>query len=556
MGATLRAGDIVGRYRIEDKLGEGGMGAVYRAQDEQLRRSVALKVLTVEDGGSEASEAEWHSRMLREARAAASFDHPNAVSVYDFGEHEGRPFLVMELVRGRTLRAFVGDEAVPLTTKLRWLADMASGLDGAHVAGLVHRDIKPDNVMVRDGRTIKILDFGIARRIAKPIDESAPTEDGGLGTLTGKGAIVGTPAYMAPEQLRLRNVDGRADQFAWGVVAYELLSGKRPFAQGGDALSVAAAVLMEEPTPLRKVCPEVPGGVSDLIERALSKAPDDRFASMREIVERLWPFTNSSESAPSSDALAHGAQSAHTAATAPRATDGRRTPILAGALVLAVVGVSWVALQGDDEAARPPSSAIVATSAAMGPARSSASTFPSAPSRDPLETTALRAPCEDLVGGPSGDRPAGCSEDHVAWCDAERAFMVCCAPGLAATPDGVCACPPGGTGDAAARASGCPAPSPDEGDQTERLQSAIKKLRQSIRDCYERGLENNPAIEGRVAVAFVLNPEGYPFQVRVVSSAVPDPEMQRCITTVFRNVRMLPPIDGHVGVTYPFVFKR
>src|SRR5262249_30863561 len=168
-------GARIGRYVLESRLGAGGMGEVYRAFDEQLRRPVALKVLLARAGDGEGTRGEWTARMIREARAAAAFNHPNAVTVYDVREHEGLPFIVMELVQRTTLRSHVGDASVPLSKRLSWLVDTARALGAAHRAGLVHRDVKPDNVMVRDDGVVKILDFGIARHASKPVDPTQPT---------------------------------------------------------------------------------------------------------------------------------------------------------------------------------------------------------------------------------------------------------------------------------------------------------------------------------------------------------------------------------------------
>jgi len=208
-----RPGDKVERYLIEAVLGRGGMGEVYEALDTRLGRRVALKLLPAD------ADAGDNQRMMREARAAAAFAHPNVVVVYDVGEVLGSTYIAMELVRGKVLRAFVGDAAIPRARRLRWLCDVAQALAAAHEAGLVHRDVKPDNVMVRDDGTVKVLDFGIARRQASRVDPSAPTavDNSAIGTLTEAGVVVGTPLYAAPEQLRSEDLDGRADQFAWGV---------------------------------------------------------------------------------------------------------------------------------------------------------------------------------------------------------------------------------------------------------------------------------------------------------------------------------------------------
>ena len=254
------------------------MGTVYRAFDERLGRRVALKIVR-RDASSERS-GENTARLLREARAAAALHDANVVAVFDVGEHDGETFVAMELVSGKPLRSFVGDDSISLATRLRWLAEIGRGLAAAHRAGLVHRDVKPENVMISDDGVVKVLDFGIARRPRGAVDPTAPTDAGGMGTITQAGVIIGTPLYMAPEQLR-GDADARSDQFAWGVVAYELLSGELPWKRT-DAVALVASILADVPPPLR--VEELPPEIANAVAKALAKTPDERFASMEEVV--------------------------------------------------------------------------------------------------------------------------------------------------------------------------------------------------------------------------------------------------------------------------------
>ncbi len=282
----LKPGDTFDRYTIEAPLGQGGMGCVYRAHDTRLGRRVALKVIS--DGPRDGrAHADANARLLREARAAAALDHPNAISIFDVGEHEGTPFIVMELVSGRTLRDAIGDPSFPAATCIAKLGDVARALAAAHGRGLVHRDIKPENVMVRDDGVVKVLDFGIARRQTGSVDPHAATETPALRTLTIDGVKLGTPFYMAPEQIRGHALDGRADQFAWGVLAFELLAGRLPWGESGDALAVVASVLTDrvDRGPLERAA--VPRAVQEVILRALEKRPDDRFATMDDVAQAL-----------------------------------------------------------------------------------------------------------------------------------------------------------------------------------------------------------------------------------------------------------------------------
>jgi len=277
----LNPGDAFERYTIEALIGQGGMGCVYRAHDPRLGRRVALKVIS-EDSASAAANA----RLVREARAAAAFDHPNAVAIFDVGELDGAPYIVMELVEGRTLRSAAGDQLQPVSVRLSQLSGVAKALGAAHKRGLVHRDIKPENVMVREDGMVKVLDFGIARRTGGPVDPHSATETPALPTLTVEGVKLGTPVYMAPEQIRGDELDGRADQFAWGVLAYELLAGQLPW-RGADALAVMASIMTDSVAGTALAQAGVSPAVARVVLRALEKKPDARFASMDELQSAL-----------------------------------------------------------------------------------------------------------------------------------------------------------------------------------------------------------------------------------------------------------------------------
>jgi serine/threonine protein kinase/tetratricopeptide (TPR) repeat protein len=286
----FRPGDRFGRYEIEALLGEGGMGRVYRALDTRLGRKIALKVIAATEGDPRA--AERTARLAREARAAAALDHPNAVSIFDVGEIDGVSFIAMELVTGHTLRRYIESAAIGWPERLRWLVEIGSALAAAHGAGLIHRDVKPDNVMIRSDGRVKVLDFGIARRASATPDAGAPAS---LPTITGELGLIGTPLYMAPEQLLSAPLDGRTDQFAWGVLSYELLTGQPPWS--GEPIAVISQILSQPPAPIRRSRPEIPSAVEEIVMRTLAKSPGDRFRSMEEVIAALEPFAADSRSA-------------------------------------------------------------------------------------------------------------------------------------------------------------------------------------------------------------------------------------------------------------------
>jgi len=268
------------------------MGQVYRAYDAMLNRRVAIKLLRPDGlgpgtGDTENATVPSVTSVLREARMAAALDHPNVVSIFDVGEQDGNPFIVMELVNGRSLRACIGHPEIPITERVHWLLGVARGLAAAHHAGLVHRDVKPENVLVRDDGVVKVLDFGIARLERMPSQRPSSGRMPAIATAGGtlESTLAGTPAYMAPEQIRRDSVDARVDQFAWGVVAYELLTGTLPWSMGNDGpVSILGAVLDKDPPRLSAAKLGIAESFVDTMHRALSKSRGSRFGSMDELL--------------------------------------------------------------------------------------------------------------------------------------------------------------------------------------------------------------------------------------------------------------------------------
>ncbi len=264
-------GRTLGHYRIVEKLGEGGMGVVYLAQDIRLGRSVALKLLPKEA----LQNPDNLARFEREAKVVAALSHPNIVTLYSVEEEQNIRFLTMELVDGKTLDQLVPPGGLDAAELLRIAVPLADAVAAAHQRGITHRDLKPGNVMVtRDGR-VKVLDFGLAKLFA---EDSTQLHGLAKESLTREGRVVGTLAYMAPEQLQGKSLDARVDLFALGVVLFEMATGARPF-QGQNSADLISAVLRDQPPQARRLKPELPAGVGDVIMRCLEKSPEARYAS-------------------------------------------------------------------------------------------------------------------------------------------------------------------------------------------------------------------------------------------------------------------------------------
>jgi len=268
----VNTGQMLGRYRVELKLGQGGMGAVYRAHDTVLRRPVALKVLPP----GQMADPESQDRLTREARAASALNHPRIVTVYDIAQAEGIAFVAMEYVAGRTLEKAIPPKGLPIDEALKYAVQAADALAAAHAAGIVHRDIKPSNIVVSDQGQVKVLDFGLAK-LANPV-ATAP-EDWTLTPATAEGVIMGTAAYMSPEQAQGKPVDARSDIFSFGATLYEMVTGRRAF-PGDTPISTIAAILTQEPVALEA---GVPPDLAKVIGRCLRKDRSRRFQNMADV---------------------------------------------------------------------------------------------------------------------------------------------------------------------------------------------------------------------------------------------------------------------------------
>ena len=266
----------ISHFTILDKLGEGGMGAVFRGRDERLGRDLAIKLLPA----GVTADPERRARFERAARALAALNHSNVAAIHDVGEDDGAPFLVMELASGQSLDELLRTGSVSTDRILDWAMQIADGLAAAHAVGIIHRDLKPANVMVDDDGQVKLLDFGLAKALD---EEGSPRDDDPTRTSGGTmaGVVMGTAAYMSPEQARGRALDQRTDVWAFGVMLLEALSGKNPFA--GETISDTVAAVLRADIDLGDLGPDIPRPVRALLERCLSREAAERFRDMNDV---------------------------------------------------------------------------------------------------------------------------------------------------------------------------------------------------------------------------------------------------------------------------------
>jgi serine/threonine protein kinase len=271
-------GRTLDRYMIESQLGHGGMGVVYKARDAHLDRTVAIKILPPD----KVADPARRQRFVHEAKAASALNHPGIVTIHDIRSEQGIDFIVMEYVRGKTLEQTIPSKGLPVTT-VRYAIQIADALASAHGAGIIHRDLKPSNVMVLEDGRIKILDFGLAKLVEPEDSSDAITR---TASLTGEGLVVGTAAYMSPEQAEGRRLDARSDIFSFGSVLYEMLTGTQPFT-GDSRLSVLARIVGEDPTPPTRLGAAIPAELEKIVLRCLRKDPARRFQTMADLKAAL-----------------------------------------------------------------------------------------------------------------------------------------------------------------------------------------------------------------------------------------------------------------------------
>jgi eukaryotic-like serine/threonine-protein kinase len=298
--AAPTVGQKVGHYELVKKIGAGGMGEVYLAHDSRLARKVALKLLP----SHVVQDRQRLDRFKQEARAASALNHPNILTIYEIGEETGRPFIATEFIEGKTLRERIAVARLPIGEALDVAVQVATGLNAAHEAGIVHRDIKPENIMLRRDGYVKILDFGLAK-LTKPHANSAEIS---IQVETEEGVVLGTPRYMSPEQARGERVDARTDIFSLGVMLYEIVAGRPPFA-GATPSEMIAAILRDTPLPLTTYASAIPPELQQIVDRALQKNRETRYQRMQELLadlKRLQRQLERRKELP--DTLPHSAQ--------------------------------------------------------------------------------------------------------------------------------------------------------------------------------------------------------------------------------------------------------
>ncbi|MGA7294058.1 MAG: serine/threonine-protein kinase, partial [Terriglobales bacterium] len=331
------------RYQIQEELGRGAMGAVYKAFDPVIARTVALKTILIDDNAPD--RAQMIERLKQEAKAAGGLDHPNIITIYDVGEENGAIYLSMQFVKGTTLAELLAHVGVPpLPTLLSWADQISAAVGFAHARGVIHRDLKPANLMVTDEGAIKVLDFGIAK-----IENTC---------LTQTGLVIGTPGYMAPEQITGKKVDHRADIFSLGAVFYELMTREKPFA--GDIATVLYKIVNEDPVAPSLINPAIAGGIDAVIRKALAKDPRDRFQTCEEMRQAFQeqavraPLAQPA-TVPAEKVVAKPPRIPPSARRQVKATQPRIWPrLILGSALLFVAAASWALYIRSQTGAFPP----------------------------------------------------------------------------------------------------------------------------------------------------------------------------------------------------------
>ncbi|MEO5923285.1 MAG: serine/threonine-protein kinase [Bryobacteraceae bacterium] len=358
-------GTKVQQYTFLEKLGAGGMGDIYRAQDTRLNRFVAIKVLT----GSSSGDPERRRRFIQEAQSASALNHPNIITIHDIITEGDAQYMVMEHVMGKTLADLIPKGGLRVPQVLKLAMQMTDALQTAHAAGIIHRDLKPGNIMVTDTGLVKVLDFGLAK-LADPTPVTRnddATKTMGPAPLTVEGSIIGTVSYMSPEQAQGKKVDTRSDVFSLGVVMYEMITGTRAF-QADTTVGTLSAILRDDVRPIGEIAPDVPPKLEQVVTRSLLKVPDDRFQTMKDMHLALGALKHESDSgvlyrsmvmSPSEIQIPAAKPPSSKGKVAPAPVTGKsKTPMIVGGAVVAAAvigGILWTQMgQAPKETATAP----------------------------------------------------------------------------------------------------------------------------------------------------------------------------------------------------------
>ncbi len=390
-------GRTISHYQILEKLGAGGMGEIYKAQDTRLNRFVAIKALTRKDSG----DTDRRRRFIQEAQAASSLNHPNIITLYDIVSEGGDEFMVMEYVNGKTLGDLLPPGGLGVSAALADAIQIADALEAAHAAGIVHRDLKPANIMVTGTGLVKVLDFGLAkltfagRAASGAVSGTDETQSVVAASLTTQGSILGTVSYMSPEQAQSKRVDRRSDIFSFGLVLYEMVTGSKAFASD-SAISTLSAILRDEARPIAEIVSNVPPELERVVYRALRKDPDERWQSMKEVQAELISIKQKLDSGTL------------TAAARPVSPPARKKPA-AGWAVAALAALALCGLAGGGWwwMTRIRSAAPTVVPITQAPAASQPVAAPPVPAmppdvvltnRDVLDLAAARVPASVIIG--------------------------------------------------------------------------------------------------------------------------------------------------------------
>jgi len=345
--------ETISHYRIIKPLGAGGMGEVYLAQDTKLDRKVAIKFLPE----SLVADEQARKRLVREAQAAANLDHPNICAIHEVGEEDGRSFLVMQYVEGETLDFRIKRKPLDLSESLSIATQVADALAEAHAHGIIHRDIKPSNIIIAPRGQAKVMDFGLAKASLGGVETEAETQS----LLTAPGVVLGTVPYMSPEQVKGEKIDARTDIFSFGIVLYEMLSGRQPFAND-SAAATASAILTHEPLPLARYCTDVPDELQRIVRKCLEKDRERRYQTIRDVALDLDSCRREREAARATVSQGERTTGGVPVTTAASDSSKRkflisRRALIAGTLLTLLVGVTlayWLVFRRATTTARSP----------------------------------------------------------------------------------------------------------------------------------------------------------------------------------------------------------